>query len=386
MIKKLIKTIIRQLSANKFTTLNHMELSRKAFLNNYSFFQKINPKFSIIPVLKSNAYGHGIIQYSKILNSVDCKLIAVDSYYEAEKIRDTTNHKILVLGYIKPENFKLLDTNKCSFVIQNINCLKALGLLNKRINIHIELNTGMNRLGLNQHELDDYLSRLKQYPKLQIEGVMTHLADADNNHSSLFTNSQVKMFDSLVKKIIDEGFSPKYIHIAQTAGCLTAQSKYANAARIGIGLFGINPFSESNDKPHIFDQLVPVMELKSTIIKIINLQSGDKVSYNGIFVANKPMRIGILPLGYYEGVPRELSNCGFATSGKFILPIIGRVCMNHTIIDLADSRLQEGDEITIISNKPSQINSIAQICKNNKLFSYQLMSNITENIRRIIVD
>jgi len=385
-MKKFIKKIIKYFSNNKFVTLNCVEISKSALLYNFSFFQKINPNSGIIPVLKSNAYGHGIVQCAEILNGADCDFLAVDGYYEAVKISDITNHKILVLGYIRPENYKLLDCKKCSYVVQDIESLEAFGNLNKNVNIHIELNTGMNRLGLGANELIEYLHVLKKYPKLKLEGVMTHLADADNDNDILFTEKQVKRFDAQIEKIKSLGFSPKYIHIAQTAGCLIANSKYANAVRIGIGLYGINPLSKANGKSRTLDELKPVLELKSTIIKSIELKVGDKVSYNGIFTAEKPMRIGVLPIGYYEGVPRELSNRGFVTVGEDKFQVIGRVCMNHTMIDLSDSKFQVGDEVTVISNKSGQINSIARICDEVKLFNYQLMSNITENIRRIIVE
>lgn len=385
MIKKHLKKLVKHFSTNKFTTLNHIEISSKRLLNNYHYFQKINPKYKIIPVLKSNAYGHGITQISKILNSADCELLAVDGYFEAAKMKDITNHKILVLGYIKPENYKLVDVKKCSFVIQDVDSLKALASINKRVNIHVELNTGMNRLGLKADELDEYLRVLKQYPKLNLEGVMTHLADADNDGDTSFTKNQVKIFDSLFETIQGQGFSPKYIHIAQTAGCLITHSKYANTFRLGIGLYGVSPLSVADKNSNILDHLEPIMEMKSTIIKTINLKVGDKVSYNGIFTANKPMKIGILPLGYYEGVPRELSNCGITTSGDTVLPIVGRVCMNHTMIDLDNSNLEVGDGVTIISNNPENDNSVIKICKKHKLFSYQLISNISESVRRIVI-
>lgn len=385
MIKKHIKKIIKALSPNRYQPLNHIEINKGRLLHNLAFLQRVHPNFHIIPVLKANAYGHGLAQISQILNSADCDLLAVDGYFEASKIREITRHKILVMGYIKPENVKLLDTKRCSFVVQDTDGLITLGALNKPVNIHIELNTGMNRLGLQPDELDKYLQTLKALPKLKLEGIMTHLADADNETSNLFTDNQVLLFDSLVESILNQGFEPKYIHIAQTAGSTKAVSKYANSLRIGIGLYGINPLAPNDKHFTDLDELLPVLELKSEIIKVLELKAGDKVSYNGTFVADKPMRIGVLSLGYYEGVPRELSNCGTATSGNLKLPIVGRVCMNHTMIDLSSSNLKVGDEVTIISNNPDQPNSIAGICKLHKLFNYSLLTNLSDSVRRIIV-
>lgn len=385
MIKKYIKKLIKVFSTNNYKTLNYIEINRIKLLHNLIFLQHKHPDFNIIPVLKANAYGHGLIQVSEILNSADCKLLAVDGYFEAAKIKDITKHKILILGYIKPENVKLLDIKKCSFVVQDTQGLEAFGLLNKPVNIHIELNTGMNRLGLQPNELEKYIQTFKKFPKLRLEGIMTHLADADNSIDDLYTNKQVQLFDKLVEYIIKKGFSPKYIHIAQTAGGTKVVSKYANSLRIGIGLYGINPLVPADKHFADLSGLLPVLELKSTIIKLIDLKTGDRVSYNGIFKAPKPMRIGVLPLGYYEGVPRELSNKGVVTANNSILPIIGRVCMNHTMIDIGDSGLKVGDEVTIISGNPKQPNSIMQICQSNKLFNYLILTGISSSVRRIII-
>ena len=385
MFKKYAKKFINHFSTNNFVTLNRIEINANRLISNYNIFKNINSNIQIIPVLKSNAYGHGLVQIAEILNNTDCELIAVDGYFEAAKIKDITNHKILVLGYIKPENYKILDIKKCSFVIQEANEIHELAKLNKKVNIHIELNTGMNRLGLNSSELNIYLKTLKKYPKIKLEGIMSHLSDSDNLKDKTFTDMQIKLFDELVEKILKHGFKPKYIHLSQTAGSVYVKSKYANASRIGIGLYGISPIDISNNISHIFNKLMPILELKSTIIKTINLKKGDKVSYNGTFVAKQPMKIGVLPIGYYEGIPRELSNCGRVTTKKYKLIIIGRICMNHLLIDLANTNLKVGDEITIISDNKYFPNSVNMICKKHNLFSYQLIAKLSENIRRIII-
>ena len=287
------------------------------------------------------------------------------------------------MGYIDRANFKNLKLKKYSFVIQDADDLISLGRLNKKTNIHIELNTGMNRLGLQPDELNNYLKTLQRFPKIKLEGIMTHLADADNINNT-FTKKQLRSFDEAIEVILRKGFKPKYIHIAQTAGSVKVDSKYANSIRVGIGLYGINPLNLNDNHFKDLEKLMPVLELKTKIIKIQNIQEGDKVGYGGTFIAEKPMQIGILPMGYYEGIPRELSNCGFVTHENIIMPIIGRVCMNHTTIDLGGSGLKVGDEITVFSADPTKPNSIANIAKNNKLFSYSLLTGISSTIRRII--
>src|SRR5205814_9777787 len=129
---------------------------------------------------------------------------------------------------------------RCSFVVQDEAGLHAFGKLRRPVRIHLELNTGMNRMGLQPSELAAYLGTVEKYPNLELEGVMTHLADADNAQDASFTTRQVASFDAQMARILAAGFRPKYMHIAQTAGSAKVQSKYANAIRLGIGLYGIN--------------------------------------------------------------------------------------------------------------------------------------------------
>ncbi|MEI7689803.1 MAG: alanine racemase [Candidatus Saccharibacteria bacterium] len=383
MIKKFIKKFISTAHPNNYQPLNHIGVSRSKLINNFNLIHRQHTDMKLIPVLKANAYGHGLNQVATALNSADCEMLAVDGYFEAAKIRDITNHRILVMGYLKPSNYHLIDTKKCSFVVQSSTDLHTLAELNKPIHIHIELNTGMNRLGLQPDELDEYLVTLKKYPKIKLEGVMTHLADADNPKSD-FTNGQVELFDTMVAQILSAGFRPRYVHIAQTAGSTKAASKYANAMRIGIGLYGINPLTPADKHFGDLEKLLPALELKSEIIKTVDLKKGDRVSYNGTFTADKPMRIGVLSLGYYEGVPRELSTRGFVTDGNQKMAIVGRVCMNHTMIDLTDSKLTAGDTVTVISNNPADPNSIANIAKSHRLFNYSLLTNLSSSVRRVL--
>lgn len=369
---------------NSYKTLNIIEINKSNLINNYLLFQNLNPDKKIIPVLKSNAYGHGLRQVTTILNEIDCSFIAVDGYFEAHKIKYLTKHKILVMGYVLQDNAKLLDNKTCSYVIQDIESLISLANMKKKFNIHMEINSGMNRLGIKPSEIDSYLKVLSQYESLTLEGIMTHLYDADNSNDTI-TKQQTEIFDSCVKHILKKGFNPKYIHIAQSAGSVKCKSIYANCIRVGIGLYGINPLSPVDKKYYLLNSLKPVLELKSTIIKIHNLKPKQKVSYNGIYQTKINQRIGVLPIGYYEWVPRELSNVGIFSNKKRLLPIRGRVCMNHTMIDLSNTKLKKGDSLTLISVDKNMPNSIENISKQYGMFSYSLLTSINETIRRVIV-
>ena len=385
MLRKYAKKAQQLLTKNSYRPLNRVELRATAMVDNLDVVRAQHPGFEIMPVLKSNAYGHGLPKVAEILNRTRCRFLVVDGYFEAMQIRDITNHQILVLGYILPENVPLLDTKRCSFVVQDIAGLKAFGSRRVPVKVHIELNTGFNRLGLQPEELSGYLDTLKSYPNLELEGVMTHLVDADNPQDDSFDERQRELFDRFVAEILAAGFHPTIVHMAQTAGSPKIRSKYANSIRLGIGTYGINPLSPQDPMHSQLANLQPVLELKSTIIKVLELKVGETVSYNATFTATKPMRIGVLPLGYYEGVPRELSNVGSVSSQDTPLPIIGRVCMNHTMVDLGQSGLGVGDDVTVINNDPAMPNSVISLQRMHGLFAYTTLTGISSSVHRVIV-
>lgn len=386
MLRPYTKRLLRQLSTNSYQPLNRIELNRSRMLHNIAALKRMHPGLEIIPVLKGNAYGHGLVPTAQILNRIRCKYLAVDGYFEAGTLRGVTDKRLIVMGSVLPSNVKLLDTKHCSFVVQEVEGLRAFGMLNKPVRVHLEINTGMNRMGLNASELMPYLETLREYPKITLEGVMTHLADADNPTDNSYTERQVTEFDKHVEYILAAGFTPDLIHIAQTAGSTKVVSRYANAIRLGIGTYGINPLLPEDANYAQLADLQPVLELKSTIVKIIELSPGDKVSYNGIFTAPRAMRIGVLPLGYYEGLSRELSNkgCVLADNGH-VLPIVGRVCMNHTMVDLSGTDLRTHDTVTVISGDPSSPNSINNLQAQHGLFAYASLTSLSSSVRREIV-
>jgi alanine racemase len=384
MLRRYAKKALHHFKDSSYTPLNRIELDRARLLHNFQYIQSKHPSDEIIPVLKGNAYGHGLEQIAEILNEAPCRMLAVDGYFEAARLRDVSKHHFLVMGYILPVNVRLLDTKRCSFVVQDIASLEAFGKLKRPVRVWLELNTGMNRMGLQPDELDTYLQTIKHYPNLELEGVMSHLADADNK-DSYFTERQIQEFDKHVQEVLSAGFEPRYISLAQTAGSTKAQSSHANAIRLGIGLYGINPLQPDDLKYQQLQVLKPVLELKSTVIKVISLQKGDKVSYNGIFTAPRNMQIGVLPLGYYEGLPRELSNVGFVTYHDKPLPIVGRICMNHTMIDISTTDLMVGSEVTVISKNTEASSSIDKRQIEHKLFPYDELTRLSSTIRRGIV-
>ena len=366
-----------------FATHNRIEVSKSALLHNAALFAHLSSK-QIIPVLKGNAYGHGIEQVATALKGGSFPYIAVDGYFEALRIRKVSRQPVLVMGAIKPENFTKLKYDHFAFVVQDKQTIRALGATGKRINVHLECNTGMNRYGAAIEDIEQLTRLILQHPNLTLEGVMSHLADSDGTSETTVARA-VEKFDRCVEAARQAGASPTLLHVAQTAGSLRADSKYANAMRLGIGLYGINPFPPKHPIHTKLKSLRPVLRFVSTITKVINLKKGDQVSYNYTFTASKDMRIGILPVGYYEGVPRALSNTGRVGYKTHLLDIVGRVCMNHTMIDLSTSDATTGNEAVIFSSDPKDENSIDRCAQTHELFNYNLLTALSPDVRRILV-
>jgi alanine racemase len=382
-VRTSINTLLRKLEKT-YETHNRIEVSKSAILHNLDLFTGLG-NMPAIPVLKGNAYGHGIPLVAKALKGQKLPYIAVDGYFEALRIREISSQPVLVMGSILPQNYKKLRYDNFAFVVHDEASIHALGKTGKRIKVHLECNTGMNRYGAKPDEAVELAKVILGYKNLTLEGVMSHLADSDGDDPATVEAAST-MFDKCVEDIRALGANPTLIHIAQSAGSIKARSKYANAFRLGVGLYGINPFPRSHKMHKKLASLKPALRLVSTITKVIDLEKGDKVSYNYTFIAPKQINIGVLPLGYYEGLNRSLSNVGTVKVGGKASPIVGRICMNHTMINLEGTDAQVGGEVIVYSNDPSDPNSIDNIAHKHGLFNYNLLTNLSHDVRRILVD
>jgi alanine racemase len=368
-----------------FAAFNEITVSRSAVLSNFDFFASLTASGHVIPVLKANAYGHGITEIATILKARNFPYIAVDGFYESLAIHEVSRQPVLVMGAIKPANFKRMSFRGIAFAVSDSATVVALGATKRKVTVHIELETGMTRHGVSAKDLPKFLELAAKFPNLQVEGVMTHLADADNATDATYNELQTKRFDDAVDNILAAGFKPKYFHIAQSAGSTKIVSKYANALRVGIAFYGVNPLKPSDQSYALIDALKPVLTLTTSITRVQEIEPGTTVSYSRTFTAKEPARIGVLPLGYYEGVPRALSNVGLVQHGDQYLQIAGKVCMNHVMIDLRDSNATIGDIVTIISSDKASKLTVNAICKQHDLFSYGVLVGLNQNIRRRIV-
>lgn len=377
-----LKKIIRP----KYETLNKIAIKKSCIIHNFRLLQQAQPQAVIFPVLKSNAYGHGLKELCLILNETVAPMVALDSFPEAQIAYKYFKRRILILGEMPNDAYAYCKLTRTDFCVYNERALKNLVGLG-RARIHLFVNSGMNREGI--QDLAAFLKDNKKVlDKLQIVGLCSHLSSAEN---SISTQNQ-KQLDSFLNNLDilqAAGYAPNYIHLGNSAAIFTLKNKRLNAFRSGLALYGYNPFNSTNSAYAAAVSLKPALTLNSTVVAIQNLQTGDTVSYNESYTAQQPTKIVVIPFGYYEGLNRELSNKAnfiFRTNGEsYLLPVAGQVCMNLCCLDASNYNIQIGDKIEVISRNNQDENSVLNLAKLSSQIPYDFLVKIQANIRREIV-
>ena len=366
----------------KYRTLNKVMISAKALRHNLALYREIAPGKMVCPVLKANAYGHGLVEVARVLDSEKPEFFVVDSLHEAYQLKKAgIKSKILILGYTFPENL-LRKKLPFHFAVSDLGTAKALSKYKAKV--HLKNDTGMNRMGFAMADLPQVLEEFKKL-KVEVVGVLSHLADADNVHDASYTKQQFKKFEEAAGMVREAGFDPKYVHIEQSAG--TLHEGDFNMVRLGLGLYGVSPFEENDMRAQKLEKLKPMMQLESTLVGVRELKKGDRVSYSCTFTADRDMKIGMVPVGYYEALPWSLSNKGVLEVKGVLCPIVGRICMNYTMVDLTGvEEPQIGDKVVVYAADGAAKNSIANMAKLAGCIPYELLTRVIEGMRREVVD
>ncbi|OGE29582.1 alanine racemase [Candidatus Daviesbacteria bacterium RIFCSPHIGHO2_01_FULL_40_11] len=366
-----------------YQTLNIIKVSRDNLLQNFNYVAALDKKVKIAPVVKSNGYGHGIINVAKILDPKNTPYFCVDSLFEAYQLQKAkVKTPVLVIGYTNPENLKFKKL-PFSFAVFDLETVKVLNKFQPNCGVHIFVDTGMRREGVTIEELPNFLNNILKLPNVKIEGLMSHLASSKSRTDPLFL-AQIKQFKKAKEIFKKMKVHPKWFHIGATGSLVNPETRpiiagVSNLARAGLALYG---FSSST-----FDEnLKPALSLTSKIVQIKKVSKGEKLGYEGTFTAKKDTLVGVLPIGYYDGVDRRLSNKGIFLVDNIECPVLGRVCMNINIINLKlVPNPKVGQEVIVYSGNPEDKNSIGNCAKRCKTIPYDLLVNLAETTRRIVV-
>lgn len=357
-----------------------VSISRENLLHNLRTYKEAYPNQAIAPVLKSNAYGHGLVVIAELLDKEDVAFFMVDSLYEAVTLRKAgIRSRIVVMGYVRPEAIVSSRLPNTDFAVVDIEQLRSIAKeAEAPVRLHLKLDTGMHRQGLLPEELDEAIELLKKNPRIVVAGVGTHLADADNSNTA-FTDTQLALWDSLLKTAHAAFPTIEYLHAAATKGVQTSAAHSMNVLRIGMGLYGCNTAS-GDSLP-----LKPVLSMGTFITSIRTVPAGDSVGYNATFRVTRPSRIATVPAGYYEGIDRGLSNVGSLQVNGIDCPIAGRVSMNMTSIDVTGREVQRGDPVTVISRNSKDPNSVRSMARLAGTTPYVILAHIPAHLYRTVV-
>ena len=335
---------------------------------------------AVIPVLKADAYGHGALAIARALEPMAVAMFAVAYVREGVALRQSgINTPILVLTGFAPAQINELREFNLTPVVSTHEHLRALEehAANEEaepFRVHVKVDTGMSRLGFRLPEIEPVIHRIEDAGGLGIDGLMTHLACADED--PMATRGQLDAFDEAIFRLETLGVRPRLIHAANSAGMVYARDTHT-AVRPGLLLYGLSPRPRS---PQI--EVRPAMELRARVALVKTIPAGAKVSYGGKFVASGETRIATINAGYADGVPRtdHMREKGVLRSGPFALPVAGSVCMDLTMLDAtAAPTLAEGDEVTVFGEEPTAWD-LAEWAGTN---AWQVLTSVGARVPRI---
>ncbi len=372
----------------QYQTLNTIYINSDAIVHNHLALQQFHPEAAICPVLKANAYGHGLTTVAPIFDKLNCPFLCVDSLFEAyELMKQGVKTTVLILGYTAPVNFQVKRL-PFEYVIYDLEMARALAKYQPGCRVHVFVDTGMNREGVPMSELPKFLKQLQELPQLKVVGACSHLADADNSHTEIILNQQLSTFKKALQLIEAAGFKLEWKHLTASGGAFKIHDPVCNLIRAGLAHYGLNPLASDDLVAQKVQaqqplKLQPALEFTTTIVQLKQIEAGERVGYNGTYTARKKMTIGLLPAGYYEGVDRRLSNLGIVTVNNQVCKIIGRVSMDMTTIDVSNVKnVKVGDLAVIYSADPDAHNSVAAAAASIGTIPYELLVHLAESVKR----
>lgn len=355
-----------------------------------SIKNSIDKAAKIIAVIKTDGYGHGAIQIARILEEEEQVWgYAVATAEEAFSLRDARIQKpILILGYTFPYSYGQIIEEEVRSTVFTYETAKELSDLavtaGKDCRIHIKIDTGMTRIGI--HPDDEGMALIRKIsglPGLQIEGIFTHFATADEADRTK-TYHQMALFKEYADRVDDElGIRIPMRHCSNSAGIAEIPEANMDAVRAGIILYGLWPSDEVKADGRI--QLRPMLSLKSRVVYVKMVPRGQEISYGGTYTTTRDTRVATICIGYGDGYPRSLSNCGHVLVKGQRAPILGRVCMDQFMVDVTDIEqpVRVGEQVTLIGRDGGACITMEELGALSGRFNYELACDIGKRIPRI---
>ncbi len=362
-------------------------INREAIKYNYAQIkEKLSPTTRVMAVVKANAYGHGDTIVADTLEKAGCRLFGVATVDEAVRLREAgIKADIVVLGGIYPPDIDDLIEFNLTPVIFDIDT--AL-LLNKRAErrgvkkgVHIKIDSGMGRLGLFVDQVVSFFREFKNLTHLTVDGILSQFSEMDDPERS-YSKKQLATFLKAVGIVQGMGYTPSYIHMANSAAIVDFVESHFNLVRPGIMLYGVYPTMRLKDKI----ALRPVMELKSQVLQVKKVPPGFPVSYGRSFVTTRESLIATIPIGYGDGLPYGLSGKGEVLIRGKRVPIIGKVCMDLTMVDVTMVEgVEPGTEVVLMGSQEGETITAEEIAQKAGTIPYEILCNISHRVPRLPV-
>lgn len=365
-------------------------VSLDAVAHNFREIQKnIGEGTKIIAVVKADAYGHGAVQIARLVEEYDYIWgFAAATEEEAIELRTAGITKpILVLGIVFEEYYPELIRYDIRPAVCEAHSARKLSeealRQGKTVHIHLALDTGMSRIGFADiPESVETIKEIQALPNLEIEGIFTHFARADEYDRSP-AMVQLERYLNFLKLLEDAGIKIPLSHCSNSAGIIRMPEANLSIVRAGIIIYGIYP-SDEVERENL--KLETAMEIKSHISYLKDVTPGTAISYGGTFVAEKTMKVATIPVGYADGYPRQLSNKGWVLIHGKKAPILGRVCMDQFMVDVTDiPEAKSGDEVTLIGRDGNEVITAEEFGDLSGRFSYEFVCCISKRVPRVYI-
>ena len=340
----------------------------------------------IIAVVKTDGYGHGAVPIARMAEELDYIWgFAVATIEEAVMLRrEGVQKPILVLGFVFPDGYEDAVRYDIRLAVFKLSMARQLSeeavRQGKTAYLHIKVDTGMGRIGFpDDGDSADVVKEISLLPQVQIEGLFTHFARADEKDKGA-ARQQLSRYLDFSRMLEERGIEIPMRHCSNTAGIFDLKEANLDAVRAGISIYGLYPSDEVNK---FAVAITPVMSLKSHVVFIKDVEPGTAISYGGTFVAEHRMRIATIPVGYGDGYPRSLSNKGYVLIRGRRAPITGRVCMDQFMVDVTDiPDAREGDMVTLIGSEGGQEITMEFLGELSGRFNYELACDIGKRVPR----
>lgn len=363
---------------------NWLEVDLGAIRSNYRRLQEISGR-PVMPVIKANAYGHGIVPVAKVLEKEGAEWFGVARIEEALQLRQAgISGRILVLGSTQMELAGLAAQEHISLTVYSpenaFGLAQAAAASGHNLCVHVKVDTGMGRLGITPGETLEMFRQLSCLPSLTVEGMFTHFARADEPDVPL-TLEQISRFDEALEAVRAAGYQPGFVHASNSAGVINFPQARYDMSRCGIALYGLEPGPQT-PLPEGFR---PALAWNTTLASIRKMPAFAGISYGHRYVTRQPERIGTLAVGYADGFRRQAGNSVLIRGKK--APVVGTICMDQCMISLEGiPEAQVGDEVVLIGQQSDSAVRAEEMAALWNTINYEVVSGITARVPRIYIE